>query len=241
MLKMKYIVRNLVAAGAILAASGVSADFLADLQPVIGVDYYQAWMKGKNFNNRVLPKSYPGATIYVGTRFNECFGIELGYDWSANKKKSWTVSQNTTVSGVTANNTITGTSKVRRSGGHLDLVGFIPVADCFEVFGTLGYGWVQARVKETNVSVTGANLTLAQRSAIANGITSGSTKGRSVFRLGVGANYMVTDCVGLRAKLGWETTSGLKHHHHTNTAVYGFSNRGFKDSGTLALGAFVKF
>jgi hypothetical protein len=225
--KMKHLVKSIVAATALAAASGVNADLMADLCPVIGIDYYQVWMKGNNAYSRLTPKSYPGASIYVGTRFYENFGLELGYDWSTRKKHSWTVPAGATA----AAGNITGTTKIRRNGGHLDLVGFLPVADCFDVFGSIGYGWVQTKISN---SASG-------NSAMSSAIASISSKGKSVLRLGIGANYMVTDFVGIRGKLGWETTSNIRLKGNANFTNLGFSKKGFKDSGTLALGAFVKF
>lgn len=235
---MKNIVKSLMVVGAMAAAGVANADWCDCIQPVIGADYYQAWMKGKGSYNQVYPKSYPGATIYVATKFSECFGLELGYDWSARKSKNFTFGTGTSFFGNTITDSgVTGNTKLRRTGGHLDLVGFIPLCDCWELFGSLGYGWVQTKVTTTITSVgpstTSANLSSA--------LLSVSGKGRSVFRVGVGALYMVTDCVGLRAKLGWESTSSLRVDGNTAFNNLGFNNKAYKGSATVAAGAFVKF
>lgn len=232
---MKYIVRSLIAAGALAAAGAANADFLDDLSPIIGVDYYHAWMKGKNNFSSVVPKSYPGATFYLGTKFHECFGVELGFDWSAKKSKNFTFAvPATSTVGAT---TITGKNTVRRSQIHLDLIGYLPIVDdCFELFGTIGYGWFKPKFhEEFTQRLNVASSTQAAGTVIRSGTFSRS-KGKSIFRLGVGAMYMVTDCIGLRAKLGWETTSSVRY-----TGINGTHFKPFKDTGTLAVGAFVKF
>lgn len=234
---MRYIVKSLIAASVLAAAGTANADFFADLSPFIGVDYYQAWMKGKDGYGKLFQKSYPGASIYIGSRFCENFGFELGYDWSGHKKKDWNIASGTTFFGTTNTSSFSGTAKVRRTGGHLDLLGYLPVIDCFDIFGSIGYGWVESKIDISNVAmVNGRPL-----STVASGVSSLSGKGRSVLRLGIGANYMVTDYVGLRAKLGWETTSNLRVHFNGAGAAINMSSKGFKDSATLVAGAFVKF
>lgn len=214
-----------------MAAGSVSADVIADLNPYIGADYYQAWMKPKGDYNKVLPKDFPGATIYVGTKFHESFGIELGYDWSARKKKDFTVQSGTGFFGG-PKNTFSGSTKVRRTGGHIDLVGFLPVAECFDLLGSIGFGWVQTKINTTiNGPVTGH----------ASALQSMSGKGRGVFRVGVGGSYMVTDMVGLRAKLGWESTSSLRANGNQAFTSFGFGQKPYKGTTSVSVGAFVKF
>ena len=170
---MKHIAKSLVVAGAVMAASSVSADVIADLNPYIGAEYYQAWMKPKGDYNKVLPKDFPGATIYVGTKFHENFGIELGYDWSARKKKDYTVVSGSGFFGG-PRTTFSGSTKVRRTGGHIDLVGFLPVAECFDLLGSIGFGWVQAKIN-TTINGPGINLciffTIKSRKIATNPIT----------------------------------------------------------------------
>ena len=239
---MKHIAKSLVITGAMIAAGCANADVIADFNPYIGADYYQAWMKPKGDYNQLLPKDFPGATLYVGTRFHESFGVELGYDWSARKKKDISIASGTSQFGSTvgANQSLTGTTKVRRSGGHLDLVGFLPVADCFDLIGSVGFGWVQTKIT-TNVVTPGTAVNNAATNNRASAVSSLSGKGRGVFRVGVGASYMVTDMVGLRGKLGWESTSSLRINGNQNFTALSFQNKPYKGTTSLSLGAFVKF
>lgn len=221
---MKQLAKSIVLAGALAVAGSANANFWCDpcFSPYIGADYYQAWMKSKS--NRYA-KSFPGATLYVGAKFYENFGLELGWDWSGKKSRSFTKPAGGTFFGFSQANAVSGTTTTRRTGGHLDLVGFLPVCDCVELTGSVGWGWLRPKVSFTNLTGV-SNFSV-------------SSKSRSVFRLGIGANYMVTDCVGLRAKIGWETTSSLRLQGTVNGST--FTSKPFKDSGTLAIGAFVKF
>jgi hypothetical protein len=234
---MKHIAKSLVVVGAMAAASSVSADVIADFNPYIGADYYQAWMKPKGDYNKILAKNFPGATLYVGTKFAEGFGLELGYDWSGNQKKSFDLPAGSTLFSGTTPGGVSGWTKVRRTGGHLDLVGFLPVAECFELTGSVGFGWVQPKITSTATATGGAAAT----GNVASAISSLSGKGRGVLRVGVGASYMVTDMVGLRAKLSWESSSSLRANGNQQFVALAFGQKPFKSTTALAAGAFVKF
>ncbi len=234
---MKQLAKSLVVISALAAAGSAGADMMGDFNPYVGADYYQAWMRGKSSYNQIFPKSYPGATIYIGNKFTENFGLELGYDWSAKAKKSWTLPVGTQVFNSTvATSAITGTTKIQRTGFHLDLVGFLPINDCVNLLGSIGYGWVQPKIEITSLtpSANGGNNNYTAISSL-------SGKGRSVFRVAVGADWMATDMFGLRAKLGWESTSTLRINGNQQFTNLGYQQKGFKGSTTLAIGAFVKF
>jgi len=214
---MKNIVTGAVVVGAMLAAGNAAAD-MGDMKPYVGVDYYHVMMKGKKsidlpgFGNvdltKALPKSYPGASIYAGIKFMENFGAELGADFS--KKKSATVTD-----GVD-----TVKNEVKRNGGHLDLVGFWPLNDCFNLIGSLGAGMAKPKFTTTfnNVGVPV------------------SSKTEMFARIGAGASYMLTDMFGLRGKINWENTSRLKANI-ANTGEF----KPFKDTVSFTVGAFAQF
>jgi len=235
---MKNVIKNLVVTGALLSTAAANADFMSDINPYIGANYNHVWMKGNNVYGKLFPKSYPGATFYLGTRFHENFAVELGYDVARTKKHNWTQ-----VAGTQFGNIVlpapsyTGTTKVSRQGGHLDLVGFAKVVENFDLFGSVGFGLVRTKIKFLNITGIPAlnNGVLAL-----NSITAGNHKHKGVFRLGLGANYMLTDMVGLQAKVGWETSSNLRVKGDANFMALALPKKGFKDSLTTAAGIFVK-
>lgn len=209
-----------------LASVGSASAMLSegDFNPYVGADYYQVWMKGNNVPGQsTFPKSYPGWTIYVGNKFTEYFGLELGYDDSVKAKKSWSTTSD-----------LNGNTKIRRTGGHLDLVGFLPIDECANLIGSIGYGWVKPKV---STSINNPTKSATE----ADALQSISGKGESVFRIGVGADWMATDMFGLRAKLGWESTNSLRIKGDQNFTNLKYNTKAFKSSVTLAVGAFVKF
>jgi len=174
-------------------------------------------MKAKNGAvQNAFPKSYPGASVYAGVKFMENVGAELGADFSQKKSATATVPAGT-LSGASAATSVK--NEVKRNGGHLDLVGFWPLNDCFNLIGSVGAGVLKAKITSTpNV-----------------GSIPISSKTRAVGRIGVGASYMLTDMFGLRAKLNWEGTSALKSN------INGGDVKPFKDTTSFTVGAFAQF
>ncbi len=221
---MKKITTSLCSLGLLTLAGSC----LADINPYVGVDYYQAWMQGKDselFNKNALPKSYPGASIYGGVKWMENFATEVGIDWSAKKTKDTTETVNVRPFGSV---NVSESNKVRRNGYHLDLVGILPVNECFNVLATVGAGWVKVKVDQTLTASAGAlSANLGQGSI--------SSKYRPLARLGVGASYLFTEMFGVRAKVNYENTARVKVN------FLGTDYKPFKNTTSLTLGAFVQF
>lgn len=238
---MKQVAKSLVVVGAMLAAGSVVADMDMDFKPFIGVDYLHAWMPGKGVltNTNVNAKdafrqTFPGATVYVGAKFTENFGIELGGNWSSTQSRTSSGATTAAVGALPANTGFTYVNKTRRDSYHADLVGFLPI-DCWELFGSLGYGSVRLRISDQTLTATVAanQAALNARSPLPL-----STSRNGVLRLGVGASYMFTEIFGVRAKLGWEGTQNLRLRYSNNFAV---DSKSFRNSTTLALGAFLRW
>jgi hypothetical protein len=233
--RMRHVGRNLVIACAFLSAGSAIAD--TDMFPYVGIDYTQTYMRAKNSWNLILPKDYPGASFYVGTRFHENFGLELGYDWSARKTKNFTLPNGSAFFGgrITSPGALSGNTKIRRTGGYVDVLGAFPVAECVELLGSVGFGWVQPKI------VTSFTTEAAGATPASSAISSVSGKGRGVFRLGIGGIFMVTEMVGVRAKINWASTSTIRVKGNAVFNSLGYDSRAFKGSTALAVGAFVRF
>ncbi|HXH54600.1 MAG TPA: outer membrane beta-barrel protein [Gammaproteobacteria bacterium] len=231
---MRHIAKSLVMVGALLAANSATAE---EMFPYLGVDYTQTFMRARSDWNLIFPKSYPGASAYVGTRFHENFGVELGYDWSTRRTKDYLLPAGSSFfdGRVTSPNGLRGSTKIRRTGGYLDLLGTLPVAECVELLGSLGFGWVQSKI------VTSFNAETAGATSTRSAISSVSGKGRGVFRLGFGGIFMVTESVGVRAKINWASTSTLRLKGNDAFNNLGYDAKGFKGSTALLAGIFVRF
>lgn len=231
---MKHIGKSFVLATALFAATNAGAE---ELFPYIGADFSQTYMRARSQWNLIFPKSYPGASLYVGTRFHQNFGLELGYDWSGRRTKDYVLPNGTPFFGntITSPNGLRGSTKIRRTGGYLDLLGSVPVAECVELFGSLGFGWVQTKI------VTSFSSEAVGASPTSSAIASTSGKGRGALRLGIGGIFMVTETVGVRAKINWSGTSSLQLKGNATFDSLGYEKKGFKGSTSLLAGLFVRF
>ncbi len=205
-----------------------------DTSPYIGADYYQPWMKGSRDWNNIFPTTFPGFSFYLGTKFHPNFGLEVGYDGSVNKKKEWSLPAGTAFFGQTVGTSIAGTTKIRRSGGHFDVLMYLPIVETLEFMGSIGFGWLQPKIKTTFSAAPGA-------SSLSSALASVSGEGRGLLRIGLGLSYMATDMVGFRAKVGWESTSTLRVKGNQAFADAGLIPKAFKGSTAMSVGAFVKF
>lgn len=264
---MKQIAKSLVLVGAMVSAGGAAASFLDDICPYAGIGYKQNWTKGKGFWHNKVAKSFPGGEVFIGAKFTENFGAELGYDWTASKKKTGAFGRgrfnNNNVFGFTNfnSNDLRVRTKTRFQAFYLDLMGYLPLDNCWELIGAVGISSmkakVHARVHQNNRGlVTGFNTFAFNRNDWRH-IESSNGKTKAVWRLGAGAQYLFTECVGLRLMGRWEGTEALRrggrHHHNrnfNNTTAFGnfngrnfgyVSKKPFKDTFSLALSLFVKF
>lgn len=239
---MKRMLKNVVLVGSVMAAGIAAADFGGDWSPIVGIDY--KWSTSNHSNqgfNGGRGRSRNGASVYLGSRFCENFGLELGYDWSSRRSSTTTLTAAPVPAfgTIPAGSTFTGTvaSSSRHSQWRLDLNGYMPIGCCegFDLIGSIGIASARTRVSfaETGVITTPAGVTTATTAA---GNFSGS-RSRFAWRLGVGAQYMVSCNVGVRAMYRYETLAG---HRHTSTFT-GFGSRHRNSGSAVTLGLFYQF
>lgn len=223
---IRKIVKGLLLASSVAVCVGAFAE-MEDVNPLVGIDFKQTWARGNDGLSDVLPKSYPGFDIFVGSRFHENFGVEVGYDWSLKKHKH---STGTTVyNGYTVNGPIK--TSARFQGPRLEVAGFLPLENSFELVGRVGLSYVKANLHTVGFQTT--TVTDASGNAVSNPWGSETGKSKLLMRAAGGAQYMVADNVGLRGLVGWENYSRLR--------MKDVSSKVFKDSVSLTVGAFYKF
>jgi opacity protein-like surface antigen len=193
---MKYVMKKVLIAGAMVAASStISA--CDDMSFTVGADYQQTFMKSKSAVrlagrdrdfSAVNPKSFPGANFYVGAKFHENLGVELGYNFMSKKR-------DTTTAGVKVS------QKLKSSGGYVDANGYFPVADGLDVIGSVGFGFIKIKLFGDVFSTSS---------------TSANTKNNVLPRVGIGAQYMVCDTFGVRAMARWQGTAAVYYKDAVN-------------------------
>lgn len=267
---MKDIAKGLLIAGAMIGASSVSAFDLCGGCPYVGAEYEWTSTGGNNHHNggddfrrhhRGFGKNYNGGNFFVGARWCD-FGAEFGYEFTERKKRSRRVTLTGTqlerLIGTTDANAylaaggtgVTGfRTKSRFEGWHLDFNGYMPVCDCVELIGSIGYGWMKPNVSAAIALARPGTFTLPDFAVSPNGgvlfqklHTHRGYKG--VFRLGAGIQSMLTECIGARAMIRWKNTNNLRvHGRHGSSTANLTHHHSFKPNNawSLAAGVFVKF
>ena len=143
-----------------------------------------------------------GANAYVGIRPIKYFGAELGYSWTTRKSKTTNVANGAVFASLTNNAgaAVDVNAKLRTVSTYFDLIGYVPIKESFEVFASAGMGW--SRMKPTiSLSATGNNL---------DALATLTSKTRSHYRLGLGAQVLVTENLGVRFKATYADVSKQK-------------------------------
>lgn len=217
--KMKKLVKSLlVVSASLVAANSAVASMVDDFCPYVGIDFKARWAKERHFgsvSNNNRNNALLGGTIYVGSRW-DCFGLEAGLEAAGRNRRT-----------ITFNNGATASAKGTLWGGYLDALAYAPVADCLEVFGGFGVGVLSPKITYSSIAGT---------PPFAGAATSGGSKAAAVARVRLGLNYMVSECVGLRGALGWESTENLAIRAGSISRFHPFAN-----SFTLQAGIFAKF
>jgi len=234
----QQIAKHLILACALAAAGGVGASMLDAISPSIGVDYRHIWNKGRGDWGKLFPKSFPGGSVYLGLRWLENFGVEMGYDFTGKQFSSYSLAAGETIFNRTVQAggaPIAGRVDIRRTGAHLDLVGYWPVASCIELIGTVGAGWIYHKINVSTSSNAGATIANQNLASVLQSVTG---KSGAVARLRFGLNYNLTEILTARVLLGFETGAGLRIK--TNNVV-DIPKNAFAHGTMLSVGMSAKF
>lgn len=253
---MKYIAKSLLIAGAMIGVSSATAMGLGDfdcMTPYLGAEYEWSTTSGRNSNPSIRGlshghlhgKSRSGANFFLGGRWCN-FATEIGYDFTSSTKRHTLVNaRNAAIlndfvdSNLVAGDRLHG--KTRLSGWHIDFNGYLPVCECWELVGSVGFGWTKAHVSSHSV-YAGSRVAAITSNRFSHHAHS-SYKGN--VRLGAGAQYMMTECVGLRMMARWKNTEKVtvntRHRGNNSLACRSATLRPFKDTISLSAGLFVKF
>jgi hypothetical protein len=212
--------------------------------PYLGLDFKWQRTEGKNDWNKVIAKNYPGASIYAGERFCKNWGIEFGYGETLQKTKTHSFTNGETFfDSRNASGAIVST-KVKFRSGYFDLNGYYPITPCFDLIASVGGGLVRPKIR-VNIPVSGpANRTTGFFPQDVNALHSIKGKTRGFARLGAGLQYLISDCIGLRGMVRWETTSFARAHgrfdFQQGSINTGELRRPFKDTVSATVGIFCK-
>ena len=214
----------------LLISSVASAAVFDNSSPYIGLGYKYQYMKGHNDWNGVVPSKYDNGDIYVGVKFHENFGFELGYSASAKESDEKPFSPGNVAIGTTLSSGESATlrTKVRLQSVYFDINGFYAVHDKWNLLGSLGIAYTKARIEDNGSTGTPAS--------VITDIQNASGKRKAVARVGLGAEYKHANW-GFRGKLLWEGTSRLRVTDVSNTVPEKY----FRNSYGIGLGVSYYF
>ena len=141
----------------------------AEIRPYVGADYVYTAVDYEAGLDSFLDDGLHGVSPYAGLQFNKYVGAEVSYLRTEEAKKNPT----TGVDG-----------KVRLSGYALDVVGTLPVTadESVALLGSVGVGRYDAKA---SISGPGGSI--------------GGSDNDTGYRVGVGAQYQINPCWGVRA------------------------------------------
>lgn len=195
-----FAVAALLSSVTCLAQAG---DFDLQFSPYLGVDLQQArWGFKDGFGNNHIPKSAKQGHVYFGAKIHEYVALELGYEASQKKEKSFVPAVGATVVGGVvplAQGGATNHLRIQQHALTLDVVPQmkIPGHEEISVFGVLG-------VSRENINL---EYFLVGAAAITPP-TKLAQKNKNVLRLGAGAKYEFSDNAGVRVSAVWKKWSG---------------------------------
>lgn len=215
----------------------------------VGFNYKQAWIPPKGDWRRLLIRTQPGFDVYFGWRFHPFFGIDAGYEWTANKPLKIAISPGQNVLGA-VNNTpfiMTATGKVRFKTIRADLNGFIPLHIPFycnyfpelpEAIVTVGVAGMRPDVKIDVMPVNGPITRRVELYQDQYNFINGRSK--AVFRFGLGLQTILIEDVGLRFIWRYETT-GVLRVRDSFIAQAPATREVFSNGHSVALGFYIRF
>lgn len=185
------------------------------IKPNVGFDLYTRKQPFKpDFGEQHFKGHYPAAHFYVGTKFCQWLGIELGYTqmYGLQKRQFYYIFTPALGSdvfysdGVLRGNALFF-SEASLKGGYFDLIGFWPVDKRNEVTLHLGLALLRMHFETTFIQDNDDNQT--NRPVYFN-----SNK-RGLKRAGLGLRHFITPSFGIRLQAAWEETAKL----HASTPV----------------------
>lgn len=171
--------KSMLVSGAFVAVIGL-AHAEDGVRPYVGVDYTRAMYSYDTDRSAgvsakdIFKDSANGVTPYIGLRVNKYFSTEMSYLQTASAEE-----KNVLGTGIN--------TKYKLHGFAIDAIGSLPV-DQKETFSVLGSAGVGSYKADLSMSANGLGTLLK-----------GNTDSDVGYKLGAGAQYQLTDHIGIRA------------------------------------------
>ncbi len=194
-----------------LVASAATAEVQWGLTPYLGAD---AQWRHMNFNgglgDNLFTHDYPQGNLFVGIKFNDHVGVEVGYESTTKKTRTVYLNPGDTSAGIVLNpaRQVSGqfSNTAQMTGFHANLIGSFPISEEYRLkaIGMVGVAQLKANLVRQPI-VTFVNG--IKQPALSPTVT--FKKRKSVVRLAGGLEHMLCDHWGIRATVTWENTNKL--------------------------------
>jgi len=240
-----YIFKKSVAFGLLLTGASVafaSEGFFRDFNPdtlnvYVGADLQNRHMPYKSGEgSQFFKKDSLQGNLFLGLRLHENFGVELGYEQTQRKKREVTLLPGDQTLGGVVGISQGFQTRAKLAGFHLDLMGFLPLEGyCkdLSLFAGIGVARLKAKLERTNVAVGGVQFPPVTQSF-------DEKNSKYVARLTAGAQYLLTENLGVRGILNYENTSRIQPQSTSPDGTRVVKVK-LKDSFSYGLGVFFKF
>ena len=190
------------------ATHAMAEDYLT---PYAGIDAQVRHMNfKKGYGDNLFAHNTPQANLYAGLKFNEFVGIEIGVEGNSKKNKTKIVRAGDTFLGQPillgiSQTTYHATDKT--TSFHANLIGFYPITCDNQVYASVGAARIKSHFTTRAITVLDDQGQSVFDSPLR---TENFKKNKTVLRLGVGMQQMLTSNAGVRAGVTWENTSKLR-------------------------------
>ncbi|MEY3183038.1 MAG: hypothetical protein RLZ35_1023 [Pseudomonadota bacterium] len=175
-----------------------------NIETYVGLAFKYNWIRPTNPWSRVLVDHHPGFDIFFGGYINECWSVDVGYDWTTHEPKSTDFRSGEGLLGVTNTGGVLSFVKgeARIKAAHADLNYFLPsTKKPLSIILSVGLA-----VAKPGLSLKWGPGSLA--AANANFYVEG--RATTYPRLGVGLQGMFSELIGFRGMLRWENSCRLR-------------------------------
>lgn len=199
--------------------------------PYIGLDFKQIWTRGQSDYKYLVANDYPGFNVYLGSAFDQVWGIELGYELTRKEKKDYSFDAGTRFFGADASG-VSSTIKARFTQWYADWRGILPATNQIDLSASLGIGFIKPKLTISVNDVGGIGV-----DEVLEGI---KVDNRAIWRLGLGASYMLTDRLSFRGNMRWEGYDRIRLRADFS-GLEGEPSRPFRSAMTVSLGFLLHF
>ena len=190
---MKNRLFNFIIGTLLVSGCGVAYTLDTDVKPYIGVhgqyNHYKIEDNRLSDGTQLIKKNGSGIGFNLGSKIIENFGLEIGYTQFKKSKTNVFFTRTVAVPGQGLVTVDVDINNIKHRNIYIDAMGYIPVAEDFDIVGLVGIGSLESKFKINGLVTTNAG-------AVAASIKNKSRK--CGVRAGAGAKYMFNPNIGGR-------------------------------------------